>query len=69
MMSERWLGEQKEEAGAKMRREGREKDLGLKWVGEHVDLCVVTERWEGLKKVQVLEMEEYEQSHERAASQ
>jgi hypothetical protein len=52
-----------------MRREGREKDLGLKWEGEHVNLCVGTEHWEELKKAQVLEMEEYGVSHERGAAQ
>jgi hypothetical protein len=52
-----------------MRREGRERDLGLKWVGEHAVLCVGTEHWEELKKAQVLEMEDYGGSHERGAAQ
>jgi hypothetical protein len=77
MVSDRWLGEQKEEGGVmlgnhawrKMRREGRERDLGLKWEGEHVGLWVATEDWEELKRGQVLEMEEFGGSHERGVAQ
>lgn len=53
----------------KMRQEGRERGLELKWEGEHVVLCVGTEYWEELKRAQVLEMEEYVGSHERNAAQ
>jgi hypothetical protein len=52
-----------------MRREGRERNLVLKWEGEHGVLCVGTEDWEELNKAQVLEMEEYGGSHERVAAQ
>jgi hypothetical protein len=56
-------------AWRRMRKKGRERDLGLKWEGEPVVLCVGTEHWEELKKAQVLEMEEYGGSHERGAAQ
>ena len=45
------------------------RDLGLKWEGEHVVLCVGTEHWAELKKGQVSEMEEYGASHERGVAQ
>jgi hypothetical protein len=76
MVRGRGLGVQKEEGCVTLanhawtkRREGRERGLGLKWEGEHVGLCVVTEHWEELKKAQVLEMEEYGRSRERSVAQ